>query len=64
MGSIGQPAKMLVEVTKSVDNEVGDGTKSVVIIAGSLLEKAEDLINKNVHPTVVVDGYRIACKKQ
>ena len=56
-------AKMLVEVTKSVDNEVGDGTKSVIVLAGSLLEKAEDLINKNVHPTVLVDGYRIASMK-
>jgi archaeal chaperonin len=56
-------AKMLVEVTKSVDNEVGDGTKSVIVLAGSLLEKAEDLINKNVHPTVLVDGYRRASMK-
>jgi thermosome len=56
-------AKMLVEVTKSVDNEVGDGTKSVVVLAGSLLEKAEDLINKDVHPTVLVDGYRRASQK-
>jgi thermosome len=56
-------AKMLVEVTKSVDNEVGDGTKSVVVLAGSLLEKAEDLITKDVHPTVLVDGYRRASQK-
>jgi len=56
-------AKMLVEVTESVDKEVGDGTKSVVIVAGSLLEKAENLINKNVHPTMVVDGYRRASKR-
>ena len=53
-------AKMMVEVTKSVDNEVGDGTTSVAVLAGSLLEKAEDLINKNVHATVIVDGYRRA----
>jgi archaeal chaperonin len=56
-------AKMMVEVTKSVDNEVGDGTTSVAVLAGSLLEKAEDLINKNVHPTVIVDGYRRASEK-
>jgi thermosome len=56
-------AKMMVEVTKSVDNEVGDGTTSVVVLAGSLLEKAEDLINKNVHATVIVDGYRRASEK-
>ncbi|MDX1373608.1 MAG: TCP-1/cpn60 chaperonin family protein, partial [Nitrososphaeraceae archaeon] len=45
--------KMLVELTKSVDNEVGDGTTSVVVLSGSLLEKAEELVNKNVHPTIV-----------
>lgn len=56
-------AKMMVEVTKSVDNEVGDGTTTVAVLAGSLLEKAEDLINKNVHATVIVDGYRRASEK-
>jgi thermosome len=56
-------AKMMVEVTKSVDNEVGDGTTSVAVLAGSLLEKAEELINKNVHATVIVDGYRRATEK-
>jgi thermosome len=56
-------AKMMVEVTKSVDNEVGDGTTSVAVLAGSLLEKAEALINKNVHATVIVDGYRRASEK-
>src|SRR6266705_2205162 len=53
-------AKMMVEIAKSVDNEVGDGTTSSVILAGALLEKAEDLINKNVHPSVIVDGYDAA----
>ena len=56
-------AKMMVEITKSVDNEVGDGTTSVVVLAGSLLEKAEELISKNVHPTVIVDGYRKIAEK-
>ena len=56
-------AKMIVEVTKSVDNEVGDGTTSVVVLAGSLLEKAEELIGKNVHPTIIVDGYRKSAEK-
>ncbi|TVP40285.1 thermosome subunit beta [Candidatus Nitrosocosmicus arcticus] len=51
-------AKMMVEISKATDNEVGDGTTSVVVLAGSLIEKAEDLITKNVHPTVIVDGYR------
>jgi archaeal chaperonin len=50
-------AKMMVEIAKSVDNEVGDGTTSSVVFAGALLEKAEDLINKHVHPTVILDGY-------
>ena len=52
--------KMMVEITKSVDNEVGDGTTSAVVIAGSLLEKAEELITKNVHPTVIVEGFKRA----
>jgi thermosome len=56
-------AKMLVEVSKATDNEVGDGTTSSVILAGALLEKAEELINKDVHPTIIVDGYRKAARK-
>jgi archaeal chaperonin len=51
-------AKMMVEITKSVDNEVGDGTTSVAVLAGTLLEKAEELINKSVHATIIVDGYK------
>src|SRR6186713_1835236 len=51
-------AKIMVEVAKSVDNEVGDGTTSVVVLAGALIEKAEDLVTKDVHPTIIVDGYR------
>ncbi|MBI3840378.1 MAG: TCP-1/cpn60 chaperonin family protein [Thaumarchaeota archaeon] len=56
-------AKMMVEISKATDNEVGDGTTSAVVIAGSLLEKAEDLINKNVHPVVIVDGYSRSAEK-
>ncbi len=56
-------AKMMVEVSKTQDDEVGDGTTSAVIIAGELLGKAEDLIDKNVHPTVIIDGYRKAAEK-
>ena len=56
-------AKMLVEISKSTDNEVGDGTTSAVVLAGALLENAESLINQNVHPTIIVDGYRKAAKK-
>ena len=56
-------AKMMVEVAKTQDNEVGDGTTTSVIVAGELLGKAEDLIEKNVHPTVIIDGYRKAADK-
>ena len=56
-------AKMLVEISKSTDNEVGDGTTSAVILAGALLENAESLITQDVHPTIIVDGYRKAQKK-
>ena len=56
-------AKMLVEISKTTDNEVGDGTTSAVILAGALLENAELLLDQNVHPTIIVDGYRKAAKK-
>jgi chaperonin GroEL (HSP60 family) len=56
-------AKMMVEVAKTQDNEVGDGTTTAVIIAGELLAKAEDLIDKNVHSTIIIDGYRKAADK-
>ena len=56
-------AKMLVEVAKTQDNEAGDGTTSAVIIAGELLSKAEELIEKKIHPTIVIDGYRKAAEK-
>src|SRR5215472_16878508 len=56
-------AKMMVEIAKSVDNEVGDGTTSSVVLAGALLEKAEDLINKNLHPSVIIDGYNAASQQ-
>src|ERR671922_739862 len=56
-------AKMMVEISKATDNEVGDGTTSTVVLAGSFLEKAEELIAKDVHPTVVVDGYKKASQK-
>jgi thermosome len=56
-------AKMMVEVAKTQDDEVGDGTTTSVIIAGELLAKAEVLIEKNVHPTVIIDGYRKAAEK-
>ena len=56
-------AKMLVEISKTTDDEVGDGTTSAVVLAGALLENAESLIAQAVHPTIIVDGYRKAAKK-
>ena len=56
-------AKMMVEVAKTQDNEAGDGTTTAVILAGELLAKAEELINKNIHPTIIIDGYKKAMEK-
>jgi thermosome len=56
-------AKMLVEVAKAQDNEVGDGTTTAVILAGELLSKAEGLLDKNVHPTVIIEGFKKASEK-
>ena len=56
-------AKMMVEVSKTIDTEVGDGTTSSVVIAGSMLEKAEKLLEKNIHSTVIIDGYQNAAEK-
>ncbi|MCK5024712.1 MAG: TCP-1/cpn60 chaperonin family protein [Thermoplasmata archaeon] len=56
-------AKMVVEVAKTQDNECGDGTTSAVVMAGELLKKAESLIEQNVHPTVIANGYRLAAEE-
>src|SRR5919202_6735245 len=56
-------AKMMVEISKATDNEVGDGTSSTVVLAGSLLEKAEELIDKKVHPTLIVEGFKKAAQR-
>ena len=56
-------AKMMVEIAKTMDNEVGDGTTSSVVIAGALLEKAEQLLSKEVHSSVIVEGYQAAAEK-
>lgn len=53
-------AKMLVEVAKAQDNEVGDGTTTAVVLAAELLAKAESLLDQNIHPTVIISGYRKA----
>jgi len=56
-------AKMMVEVAKTQDDMVGDGTTTAVILAGELLEKAEQLLDQNIHPTIIVQGYRKAVEK-
>lgn len=56
-------AKMLVEVAKTQDQEAGDGTTTAVILAGELLKKAVDLIDSNIHPTIIAGGYRLAANK-
>ncbi len=56
-------AKMIVEVSKTQDTEVGDGTTTAVVLAGELLKNAEELIDQNVHPTVITKGYRLAAEK-
>ncbi|MEM2936393.1 MAG: thermosome subunit beta [Candidatus Bathyarchaeia archaeon] len=56
-------AKMIVEVAKTQDDMVGDGTTTAVILAGELLKRAEELLDQNVHPTVIVSGYRKAAQK-
>ena len=56
-------AKMMVEIAKTVDNEVGDGTTSSVVFGGTLLAKAEELLKKDVHASVIIDGYQAASEK-
>src|SRR3989339_971089 len=56
-------AKMMVEIAKTQESEVGDGTTTAVMIAGKLLENAERLLDKKIHPTVITKGYRIAAEK-
>ena len=56
-------AKMLVEVAKTQEDEVGDGTTTAVIIAGELLKKSESLLDQDIHPTIIAMGYRQAAEK-
>ena len=56
-------AKMMVEISKTIDTEVGDGTTSSVIFGGTLLAKAEELLSKDVHSSVIIDGYQAAAEK-
>ena len=54
---------MLVEISKAQDIEAGDGTTSVVVIAGALLKAAQELINKGIHPAAISDGFEVALVK-
>jgi len=56
-------AKMMVEIAKTQDDMVGDGTTTAVVISGELLKKAEELLEQNIHPTLIVSGYRKAAEK-
>lgn len=56
-------AKMLVEISKAQDIEAGDGTTSVVVIAGALLRACQELLDKGIHPAAISDGFNVALKK-
>ncbi len=56
-------AKMMVEISKTQDEEVGDGTTTVVVLAGTMLKKAEELLDQEIHPTMITRGYRVAKEK-
>jgi len=56
-------AKMIVEIAKTQENEIGDGTTTAVVLAGELLKRAEDLLDQNIHPTIIAKGYRMAAEK-
>lgn len=56
-------AKLMMELSQSQDDEIGDGTTGVVVLAGALMEQAESLLDKGIHPTKIADGFEMACKK-
>ncbi len=56
-------AKMIIEVAKTQEDEVGDGTTTAVVLAGELLKRAEELLDQDIHPSVIARGYRLACEK-
>jgi thermosome len=56
-------AKMIIEVAKTQEQHCHDGTTTAVVIAGELLKRSEDLIDQNVHPTVICEGFRLACER-
>lgn len=55
--------KMLVNLAKTQDTEVGDGTTSAVVIAGELISKAEFLLDENIHPSIIIKGYKMASER-
>ena len=57
-----QVGKLLVELSRSQDHEIGDGTTGVVVLAGALLERAEDLLDRGIHPLRIAEGYERACR--
>ncbi|KAJ2320835.1 T-complex protein 1 subunit epsilon, partial [Coemansia sp. RSA 2681] len=57
-----QIGKLLVELSKSQDDEIGDGTTGIVVLAGALLEQAEELLDRGIHPIRISDGFERACK--
>ena len=56
-------AKMIIEIAKTQESEVGDGTTTAVVIAGEMLKRAEELLDEGIHPTVIAKGYKMAAKK-
>ncbi|MEM2014740.1 MAG: TCP-1/cpn60 chaperonin family protein, partial [Candidatus Methanomethylicia archaeon] len=56
-------AKMMVEISKAQDDEVGDGTTTAVVLAGELLKQAEELLLQDIHPTIVIEGYKKSMEK-
>lgn len=56
-------AKMIVEIARTQEDEVGDGTTTAVILAGEFLKQAEELLDQNIHPTNIIKGYRLAAEK-
>lgn len=57
-----QIAKLMVQLSQSQDDEIGDGTTGVVVLCGALLEQAEDLIDKGIHPIRIADGFELAAQ--
>ncbi len=55
-------AKLVIEIAKTQDKEIGDGTKRVIVLAGELLKRADQLLDKNVHPTIIIEGYKKAAE--